>query len=90
MGTLIIITGKSLKEISSYNRRLVQLLGTLRTSVIDTYLGYVIYDGVLTEKEKSELIVEFEDAIIFFISFETENIDTSIIKRKLINGILTI
>ena len=89
METLIIITGKSLKEITSYNRRLVQLLGTLRTYAINTYLGYVIYEGVLTEKEKNDLIVEFENAIISFISFNEENID-SIIKKKFINGILTI
>lgn len=72
MKTIIIIQGKNLKDISTINRKVIDLLGTLRTETTN-FFGYLIYSGILSEEEKSKLSEKFGDNYI--ISFvETENI----------------
>ena len=71
MKTIIIVQGKNLKDISSINRRIITLLGSLRTSATN-FMGCCTFSGLLSEEEKEELTNEFgEDYILSFI--ETDN-----------------
>lgn len=73
METIIIVQGKNLKDISSINRRLITLLGSLRTSETG-FIGGCIYLGILSEIEKESLSIEFGDNYI--ISFIENDSDT--------------
>lgn len=67
MKTIITVQGKNLKDISSINRRLITLLGSLRTTSTN-FIGACIYEGTLSEKEKDNLSNEFGDnfCILFY------------------------
>ena len=72
METIIIVQGKNLKDISSINRRLITLLGSLRTTNTD-FIGGCVYSGILSEREKENLSKEFGDNfILFFIEFDSD------------------
>ena len=54
METIIVVQGKNLKDISSINRRLITLLGSLRTTNTD-FIGGCVYSGILSEREKENI-----------------------------------
>ena len=71
METIIVVQGKNLKDISSINRRLITLLGSLTTTNTD-FIGGCVYSGILSEREKENLSKEFGDNfILFFIEFDS-------------------
>ena len=68
--TIIIVQGQNLKDISSINRRLITLLGSLRTTSTN-FIGACIYEGTL--KEKDNLSKEYGDNFVFsFIEFDSD------------------
>ena len=70
METIIVVQGKNLKDISSINRKLITLLGSLRATNTD-FIGGCIYSGILSEREKENLSKEFGDNfVLFFIEFK--------------------
>ena len=72
METIIIVQGKNLKDISSINRRLITLLGSLRV-ILTSFIGGCIYLGTLSETEKDSLSKEFGDNyLISFIEFDSK------------------
>ena len=72
METIIIVQGKNLKDISSINRRLITLLGSLRTTSTN-FIATCIYEDTLSEKEKDNLSNEFGDNFVFsFIEFDSD------------------
>ena len=71
METIIIVQGKNLRDISSINRRLITLLGSLRARNTD-FIGGCVYSGILSEREKEDLSKEFGDNfIVSFIEFDS-------------------
>ena len=71
METIIVVQGKNLKDISSINRRLITLLGSLRAATTN-FIGGCIYSGILSEREKENLSKEFGDNfVLFFIEFDS-------------------
>ena len=80
MKTIITVQGKNLRDISSINRRILALLGSLRT-VTTNFISCCIYLGTLSEKEKDNLSKEFgNDYILSFT--ETEDITEDIVENN--------
>lgn len=71
METIIVVQGKNLKDISSINRKLITLLGSLRATNTD-FIGGCVYSGILSEREKEDLSKEFGDNfVVSFIEFDS-------------------